>query len=80
MPPWSGTLRNLYWARRNQRKYDQAGRRRIYRMIAQEKRQLLRAGVDPEEVRLLCRWLANLDNKNAELRLKAYTAQMKLAF
>jgi len=81
MPPWSVKLCNLYWTRRNQRAFDQAGRRRIYRMIAQEKRRLVEeVGVDREEVRLLCRHLANTADRHAENRWKAYAAQMRLAF
>ena len=81
MPPWSVKLRNLYYIRRSQRAYDQAGRRKIYRMIAQEKRRLIEeTGVDGEEVRLLCRHLANTADRHAENRWRAYAAQMRLAF
>lgn len=59
--------------------FDQAGRRRYYRLIEKEKRRLIdEIGVDPEEVRLLCRYLANLKNSNAEQRWKAYIAQFRL--
>jgi len=80
MPPWSVKLRNLYYIRRTQRAFDQAGRRKIYRKIAQEKRQLLEAGVDQEEVRLLCRYLSNTANRHAEMRWRSYAAQLKLDF
>ena len=80
MPPWSATLRHLYWMLRYRRSWDTAARRKYYRRIAKEKRQLVEAGVDQEEVRLLCRYLSNLDNRNAETRWKAYAAQMRLPF
>ena len=81
MPPWSSTLCNLYWKKRSLRAYDQAGRRAIYRAIAQEKRRLVEeAGVDQEELRLLCRYLSNTQNRFAEARWKAYAAQLQLAF
>jgi len=81
MPPWSGELRNLYWMLRYKRVWDAASRRRYYRKIEKEKRRLIEeVGADREEVRLLCRYLANLKNQNAELRWKSYVAQMQLAF
>ena len=66
---------------RYKRIWDVAARRRYYRKIEKEKRRLVEeVGVDQEEVRLLCRYLANLKNRNAELRWKAYVAQMQLPF
>lgn len=65
---------------RYRRSWDTAARRKYYRRIAKEKRQLVEAGVDQEEVRLLCRYLSNLDNRNAEMRWKTYSAQMRLPF
>lgn len=80
MPPWSSSLCNLYWIKRSLRPYQQAERRAIYRKIEQEKRRLKeQVGVDPEEVRLLCRYLANLQDRDAEMRWRAYAAQLKLA-
>jgi hypothetical protein len=80
VPSWSSTLRNLYWFLRYKRRFDQAGRRRYYRLIEKEKRRLVEeVGVDQEEVRLLCRFLANLKNSNAEQRWKTYAAQMRLS-
>lgn len=74
-------LCNLYWKKRNLRAFDQAGRRAIYRVIAQEKRRLLEeTGVDTEELRLLCRHLANTRDRHAEARWQAYAAQLRLAF
>lgn len=79
MPPWSGNLRNLYWFLRYRRAFDTAARMRYYRKIVAEKKRLVdELGVDQEEVRLLCRYLANPKNKNAEQRCKAYASQLKL--
>lgn len=79
MPDWSATLRNLYWMLRYRRAFDSAHRRKYYRKIDKEKRRLIeQVGVDPEEIRLLCRYLANLQNRNAEMRWRAYVAQMRL--
>ena len=80
LPDWSVNLRNLYWFLRYRRVFDTAGRRRYYRKIAVEKKRLHAAGVDFEEVRLLCRWLSNLKNINAEQRWKAHVAQLRLPF
>jgi hypothetical protein len=51
----------------------------IYRLIEEEKKRLQEAGVDFEEIRLLCRYLSNLVNRDAETRYLAYSAQMRLA-
>jgi hypothetical protein len=74
MPPkWAGKLLSLYWRLRACRAWDGARRRRYYRYIAQEKRRLLEdVGVDWEELRLLCRHLANLQNRHAERRWETY--------
>lgn len=71
-------LCNHYWQLRSVRKYDQAGRRRWYRKIEDEKKRLLSAGVDAEEIRLFCRWMANPQNQGAEMRWQAYAKQLKL--
>jgi hypothetical protein len=64
--------------------WDGAGRRRYYRYIAQEKRRLEAAGVDYEELRLLCRHLANLQSRHAEQRWQRYVEmrekQLELPF
>ena len=78
MPEWSGTLRNLYWFLRARRIWDTAMRRRYYRKINIEKKRLFLLGVDQEEIRLLCRYLANTRNKHAEMRFLAYRAQGRL--
>ena len=77
MPEWTGTLRNLYWCLRYNR-FDQAARRRYYRKIEVEKKRLLETGVDAEELRLLCRFLANPRNRNAEERYYFYSGQKRL--
>jgi len=66
---------------RYKRIWDAASSRRYYRKIEKEKRRLIEeVGADQEEVRLLCRYLANLKNRNAELRWRAHVAQMQLPF
>lgn len=67
-PSWSDRLSNLYWFLRYYGHRDQARRRKLYRQIAAERKRLLEAGVDAEEVRLLCRYLANTRNRNAARR------------
>lgn len=79
MPPWSGKLRNTYWLLRYNRAFNRTARRRYYRVIEAEKKRLHEIeGVDKEEIRLLCRYLSNLKNKNAEMRYLAYARQLKL--
>jgi len=78
LPEWSGTIRNLYWLKRACRSFDDAGRRRIWRKIAVEKKRLLIAGVPYIELHLVCRHLTNLRNRNAEDRLLRYQAQGRL--
>jgi len=77
MPPWSSELCNLYWMLRYKRAFDTAARRRYYRKIQAEKKRLHEAGVDVEEVRLLCRYLANPRNQNAERRWQAYAQKLR---
>jgi hypothetical protein len=64
---------------RYRRQWDSAGRRRYYRKIFFEKKRLILQGVDHEEIRLLCRYLANLKNNAAKDRFLAYQAQMRLS-
>lgn len=78
MPEWSTTLLHLYWTRRNLRSWDNAGRVSIYRKIQKEKRRLEEVGVDQEEIRLLCRHLANPQNKHSRIRYETYAKQLKL--
>lgn len=78
MPPWSRRLANLYWMLRYYGHRDQARRRKFYRRIAAEKKRLQEAGVDGEEIRLLCRHLANPSNRHAAGRLVGYSAQLRL--
>jgi len=72
LPAWSGRLRNLYWGLRMRRSWQEALRRRYYRKIFSEKKRLEGLGVDGEELRLLCRCLANLENIAAQRRYLAY--------
>ncbi|SEN36057.1 hypothetical protein SAMN05216325_11517 [Nitrosomonas marina] len=51
-------ITNLYWHIRYNR--NSSIKRRYYRYVAAEKKRLLEAGVDPEELRLLCRALNQL--------------------
>ena len=75
MPEWSGELCRLYWFLRYRRAWDSAHRRRYYRYIEKERRRLLdEVGVDSEELRLLCRHLANPQNTHAERRWRLYVA------
>lgn len=78
LPEWSHVLRNEYWFLRYCRSWDSAGRRRRYRRIAVEKKRLIESGVDFEELRLLCRHLANPRNRRAEERLLSYSRQLRL--
>lgn len=63
-------LRNLYWFIRYTR--NASVKRRYYRYVSKEKKRLLEAGVDSEELWLLCRSLSSPSNRHAERRLKAY--------
>lgn len=67
-------LMNMYWHLRYTR--NKSTKRNHYRYIAMEKKRLLEAGVDPEELRLFCRSLARQWNIHAEKRLAAYRKQM----
>ena len=64
-------LHNLYWYLRYNR--NKSVKRRYYRYVLVEKKRLIdELGADPEEVRLYCRHLSNLQNRHAERRLTAY--------
>jgi hypothetical protein len=78
MPAWSIRLANLYYLLRFYGCRNQARRRKLYRQISHERKRLLGAGVDGEEVRLLCRHLANPSNRHAAGRLAGYSAQLRL--
>ena len=78
LPPYASTLCNLYWQLRDRRAFDFAKRRRIYRYLECEKKRLFLEGVDQEEIRLLCRYLANTANKHAEVAFCRYYAQLRL--
>ena len=77
-PRWASSLSNLYWFLRAKRRFS-APRRRWYRLIAEEKKRLLEAGVDGEELRLYCRVLANPANMHASRRWEAHVRRGMLA-
>lgn len=60
-------LKNLYWFIRYTR--NPSVKRRYYRYVAVEKKRLLEAGVDPEELRLICRTLSKRLGLSSERRL-----------
>jgi hypothetical protein len=60
LPAWASKLHGMYWFVRAAR--IQRERRKWYRRVAKERLRLVESGVDPEEVRLMCRWLANPDD------------------
>jgi hypothetical protein len=64
MGQYSISDNNLRYARG----FQSARIRKEYRRIAAEKKRLQAEGVDSEMLRLLCRHMVNLDNKNAERR------------
>lgn len=72
LPPMFSELRNLYWWLRLVRGWDLAAQRRYYRKIEGEKKRLRGVGVQDEEIRLVCRYLANPLNTRALERLQAY--------
>lgn len=73
-PEWTANLRNLYWQLRQLGRVERH-RRRIYRHIEAEKKRLEALFFDPEEIRLLCRHLANPRRKRAESTYFAYKAR-----
>lgn len=54
LPPWSVELRRLYWFLRAARHFAHPSRRTWWRRIADEKKRLLGAGVDPFELHAVC--------------------------
>lgn len=78
LPTWSSRLANLYYLKRYCRKPDHACRRKAWRKIAVEKKRLLSEGVEYIELHLVCRYLTNPRNRNAQDRLRAYRAQIRL--
>ncbi|MBL8499760.1 MAG: hypothetical protein JNL77_04095 [Nitrosomonas sp.] len=67
-------LRNIYWQIRYSRY--KSRKRQYYRYAADEKKRLLEAGVDPEELRLICRALAKQHCEHAERHLKTYRSKV----
>lgn len=78
LPDWSENLRNCYWNLRYAKGRNMARVRKEYRRIFAEKQRLIAMGIDEEEIRLLCRYLANLHDRHAESRWKAYAGQLRL--
>lgn len=78
MSEWGGNLRNLYWFLRYHRNWQESKRRMYYRRIAVEKKRLTESGVDPELVRLYCRFLSDTRNQHAEVRYLRYEKQGRL--
>ena len=78
MMPWTfAPLANLYWRLRDCRNWNAAKRRRMYRLIAVERKRLVESGQDAELVRLACRHLANPVQKAAERRYLAALANVQ---
>lgn len=69
-------LHNLYWCIRWYR--NSSTKRKYYRYVAKEKKRLIESGVDREEIRLLCRHLANPKNRVSENRLITYRKNQKV--
>lgn len=69
-PSWAGHLRNLYWHVRAARRG--ADRRSAYRAAQVEKFRLLADGVDPELLRLACRYFKGPDDKARAVRVARY--------
>lgn len=73
----STNLYSLYWFLRFNKR-NSARKRKYYRLIADEKKRLLLSGVDPEELRLFCRHLANPHNEFATRNLTSYQKNMRV--
>ena len=70
-------LYNLYWFIRAAR-ISKSAKRLLYLHVAEEKRRLIELGADAEELRLICRHLANPRNRFAERNLITYRENMKI--
>jgi len=66
-------LQNIYWFIRYQRRRNL--KRKYYQQAAVEKKRLIASGVDPEELRLICRTLAKQHCEHAERHLKTYRSK-----
>ena len=76
LPDMFGKLYNLYWFIRYNRR-NKPVKRRYYRYVSKEKNRLIALGADAEEIRLLCRHLANPRCEQTEARLEAYRKTLK---
>jgi hypothetical protein len=65
-------IRGFYWRLRALRSFQTARRRWLYRQIRKCKFSLVEAGIDPEWLRLYCRFFSRLD-PHAQRRLEAYS-------
>ena len=54
-------LRNLYWQIRYT--WNKSAKRKYYRYVFKEKQRLIESGADQEELRLICRVLANVSRQ-----------------
>lgn len=68
-------LKNLYWQIRFSR--NKSRKRKYYRYAAVEKKRLLEAGVDKEELRLICRALSKQHCEHAERNLRNYQKTLR---
>lgn len=67
-----GGIYQLYWFIRYYSR-NKSIKRKYYRYVAKEKKRLVeQLGVDPEELRLLCKYLSSRSNLHAERNLRAY--------
>lgn len=79
MPPWAGTLRDLYWRLRASRALSRPSPRTWSRRIRAEKIRLVESGVPLFEVHMICRVLRcgrgdQVKQWNAERRYIEYMA------
>ncbi|GHU14824.1 hypothetical protein FACS189441_5440 [Betaproteobacteria bacterium] len=68
-------IRGFYWRFRALRPYQTARRRWLYRQIKKLRLYLVESGVDPEWVRLYCRFFSRLNPQTAR-RLDAYAKKI----
>lgn len=76
--PFFSEIRSLYTRLRFCRSWNDACRRRWYRRIRKSKLRLLEAGVDPEQLRLYCRYLKNPKDEARRQRYLYYAKQLRL--
>lgn len=74
-PSWASSLRNLYWHIRSARR--ECDRRSAYRCAQKEKDRLLDAGIDPELLRLACRYFKCPSDRARALRVAHYQERLE---